>query len=77
MKYKVGQMVAYQLAYKWMKGKVDFGVITEVSKGASYPYKIDFPENDETDWFNENSVEDMVQTLEYLLEAQSRTTNNI
>lgn len=62
MKYKVGQMVAYE----WPNVKVDLGVIIEVSKGAKHPYKIEFPVEGDIDWYTEHSVDDMIQTLEYL-----------
>ena len=64
MKYKVDQIVAYE----WINPtRYELGVITEVSKGAKYAYKIEFPCDEDIDWFREDSVDDMMQTLENMI----------
>jgi hypothetical protein len=62
MKYKVGQPVVYT----WMNGRYEMGVILEILEGSIYPYKIFFPEDEDTDWYRETSVDDMIETMEDL-----------
>ena len=65
MKYQIGQMVVYE----WTN-TFEIGVIIGIDRGSIYPYRIHFPEDNDDDWYKPESVDDMVEALESLLEEK-------